>query len=147
MGQNPLGMHGWRVARPRVVFTLMNCANTSVRPGLRGWLASATLVALLLRALIPVGFMPVASGSSGHLMFCHGMDGGGPAHPGSHGAADSHCAFALGAGAAPAPGFAHAPIVRTLDAWVGTTAVTSATQPPPARHSAPRGPPSGVFHA
>jgi hypothetical protein len=81
-------------------------------------IAGIALLAVLLRASIPVGFMP---GPGGHLMLCHdGMHM--PQAPHSH---YEHCQF--GGGSAPAP----APSISLI------TAVTVIEQARPVRVEAP----------
>ena len=114
------------------------------------WLAVAFLLAIVLRALIPAGFMPGASG----LEFCSGgiptpmLASAGHAHhhdrtgspSGSSGHADG-CVFAgSAAGLAPPPAPA---AIAKLPAWivalyVPASAVTSAS--PLLRAQSPRGP-------
>ncbi len=124
-------------------------------PGLRidrrTWWALALLPALLLRALVPAGFMPAVGSGSLALVFCEpaGQAAGPHAHhhPGADGAghgrhsASAECPFAQSA--APAlptlaavaighPLVAHVPAARRGDERLPTV---------PLRHAAARGPP------
>ena len=58
----------------------------------RQWLAWLLLPALLLRALIPTGFMPVAGAGGPHLGFCPGAGElpPGAVAPATHGSQGSH---------------------------------------------------------
>ena len=124
-------------------------------PGLRRrrWWVAALLPALLLRALIPAGFMPAVGAGSLALVFCepsalgaagpgahhhhHGQD---PTGHGSH-AASGECPFAQSAApvlpTVPAldhghPQLAHVAAIRRDDQVFRTV---------PPRHAAARGPP------
>jgi len=118
----------------------------------RGW-AIALLAALLLRALVPAGFMPAVGAGSLALVFCepgalvaagvhgahhHGHDGAGN---GTHSAA-AECPFAQSA-APSLPTLAALPPAHSLVAHVlALGRVTSALRPVPLRYAAARGPPS-----
>jgi hypothetical protein len=109
-------------------------------------LASLALVAVIARALIPMGFMPIVVNGEAQLRFCSGVAGG--AHfdqhgqPGSTSTADAPCVFAVSGGAAPIP----TAILFTLAHVAPRLAVPLAEQSTlpeaPPRHTAPRGPPS-----
>ncbi|MGH8136726.1 MAG: hypothetical protein ACREVV_00840 [Steroidobacteraceae bacterium] len=67
----------------------------------RNWLALLVLPALLFRAAIPVGFMPMVSAGGGvSIEFCPGQSGQAPSNTGQH---HAPCLFAASAGGAPAP--------------------------------------------
>jgi len=115
---------------------------------MRECLAALALVAVMARALIPVGFMPVVVHGDTQLVFCDGVIPGSAhhghhGHPGPTSISDAPCPFAISGGATPLP----APIDLSLaDAAPQTTATptvaqTSLSEAPP-RHTAPRGPPS-----
>jgi hypothetical protein len=119
----------------------------------RRWWAGAFLPVLILRALIPAGFMPAVGAGSLALVFCepgvlaagahaahqhHGQDG--PGHAGHLAAGD--CPFAqsaapalpaLAAVAVAHPLVAHVPAIRPED---------PALRFVPLRHTAARGPPA-----
>jgi hypothetical protein len=128
----------WRMARQR----------TGLRDGpMRERFAALALIAVMARALIPMGFMPVVVHGETQLMFCdnggpgsghHGHDG----HSGSTPGADAPCPFAISGSAAPLPvtiGFSLADAApRTAAPFVARSSLPKA----PPRHTAPRGPPS-----
>jgi hypothetical protein len=118
------------------------------------WWATALLPALLLRALIPAGFMPAVGAGSPGLVFCepgaagtaalpahhhhpHGHDDAGH---GSHRAA-GECPFAQSA----APALPAAPALACLPLPIATLAATAGEDQVflsvPLRHAAARGPP------
>ena len=107
------------------------------------------LLALVARALVPTGFMPVTTHGTTQMMFCHGdmallahdRDDSGDRAPST---GHQPCVYAASAGGAPLPAtidlnFAHA--APTTVSVVVTHAFVGA---PPVRHAAPRGPPSLV---
>ena len=113
---------------------------------LRERLATLVLFATLVRALVPVGFMPMAHDGQTHMMFCPGHMASAPqgqADPsGSAPAAkEQPCSYAVSAGAAP--------VVAAIDLNLGYAAPSFArsvlpanpTVEPPRRYAAPRGPP------
>lgn len=97
--------NGWReaiVALMRVTLSALRLART------RECCGALLVLALFARALIPVGFMPVASHGGLEMVLCDGSSGGAlgadPAHPAPRGAhTDSSCPFAQSAGVAPPP--------------------------------------------
>jgi Protein of unknown function (DUF2946) len=118
----------------------------SLRRRARTRLVAVTLLALALRSLIPLGFMPAADGSLS-LMICPagfprallpepqrmpdgmGMPGSQPGHPG-HGVMDEgYCIFTTGFSAAPPP-----LLLVTLLLLLATRAVVAV------RRSRPSGP-------
>ncbi len=115
------------------------------REYLRQGIVAITLFAALCRGLIPIGFMPgVVQGSVG-LMLCDGT-----AHHPHHGgqpvpATHTPCPFAMSGGAAALSAtidFAEARWLPQRAALpVALSLLPTAT---PARHTAPRGPPSLV---
>jgi hypothetical protein len=77
------------------------------RHSFRRWIAGIALLAVLLRAAIPVGFMPGAGG----LMLCHdGMPM--PNAPHSH---YEHCSFGGGSAPAPTPTLTATPLIALLE--------------------------------
>ncbi|MCX7058972.1 MAG: hypothetical protein NTZ79_17875 [Proteobacteria bacterium] len=113
-------------------------------PSPRQCLAGLALLALLVRGLIPVGFMPAQLGGATHLMFCHGTAMAMPdaGHSGSKPAAHGYCAYAASSGAALLPVLAlqAPPIVPA--AISAASPLSSRVAAPPPRHSAARGPPT-----
>lgn len=105
------------------------------------------LLALVVRALVPVGWMPAVENGKPGLGICNVMLGEAPANP--HDAPDtSHgefCAFAASAITVqpPVPASVAAPGVI---AWMPSTAVADASAPRIDRYNAttPRAPPSIV---
>lgn len=100
---------------------------------------------LLVRALIPVGYMLDAAHGHAQLSFCGASSASGaPDSPGGHQgpAGDAPCAFALSAGAAPLPVLpALAPLLLTVSPTVKPYGFVLPASPPH-RHAAARGPPS-----
>ena len=124
------------------VFLVQMRSRFTLRHGsMRDLIAVAAILVVLLRALIPAGFMPVAAMGGTHLMFCHGADPQSVRHSGTHGGADSHCSFALSSGGAPAPSSLVSNVTVSPDNWLRARQSISAPRAAPARHSAPRGPP------
>jgi hypothetical protein len=111
------------------------------RPQATQGLLAAALLAFVLRALVPLGFMPMQVNGETQMMFCHGMHHAVAGTPHSKSSADGPCAFAISGGAAPAP----TPLATlpTAEAphFDAVTALRSADRPAPPRHLAPRGPP------
>jgi hypothetical protein len=120
----------------------------------RRW-ALALLPLLLLRALVPVGFMPAVGAGSFALMFCDAATGiGAGAHAHHHGhahgpagtgpaghAASPDCPYAQ-SGAPPLLASAAAPpAAPPAAAPAGWPATPDAPRSPPPRHAAARGPP------
>jgi hypothetical protein len=109
---------------------------------LRQGIVAITLFAALCRGLIPIGFMPgVVQGSAG-LMLCDGMahqthHGGQPA-PGTH----TPCPFAMSGGAPLAATIDFAEARRLPQRAALPVALSLLPTAAPARHTAPRGPPS-----
>ena len=105
------------------------------------------LAALLLRALVPAGFMPAVGAGSLALVFCepgalvqHAHHAGHAGH-GGHGVA-SECPFAQSAGPA-LPTLALAPPAHPPSIHVPALGREPATQSDaPLRHAAARGPPA-----
>ena len=95
-------------------------------------LALLVLPALLLRALIPAGFMPVAGGGGAYLGFCPGA-GELPPHASQLAAHAEHGSHTHhGAGAPHAPGSGHHPAcVFSTGATTAVTAIFSAALPAP----------------
>ncbi len=120
----------------------------SLSPSARRSVAALVLLAVLARALIPTGFMPVAGDGAMRLVVCDGTmhhhppsDGGHPGTPPTH---DSPCPFAASGG----PGLLYSMPDLSFTAATFATAVSipesSLPSEPPPRHSAPRGPPAIV---
>ena len=128
---------------------------------MRHWTAPFVLAMLLLRALVPAGFMlaPVdghlavvlcdADGTaalhSGHDMSGHDMPGHdmpGHEHPGGHTHPDPTCPYAQSAGATPIP-FLPAAALLIAPAAAQFPELLAQTHTPfgPARQQSPRGPP------
>lgn len=116
----------------------------------RRLVALLLLPGLLLRALVPVGFMPGSGTGVGivlELCTAHGLqrfvvqpDGDtAPAAPASH--ADNPCAFALTAVAAPPPAAGSGGAGAMPTAAPPTAFRSVAAAPPPVRARSPRGPP------
>ena len=111
---------------------------------LRSAIAALALLALLGRALIPVGFMPVASHGATHLMFCHG----GAAHAPAAGqgrtrhGAEAPCSYALSGGPALLAELTLPPLAALPDAQPEVAALPGPRASAPPRHAAPRGPPT-----
>lgn len=116
------------------------------RPGLQrsqitcGILAAA-LLAFALRALVPLGFMPMQVNGETQMMFCHGMHHAAAGTPHSKSSADGPCAYALSGGAAVGPAELAALPTAEAPRFDAITAIRSADRPAPPRHLAPRGPP------
>jgi hypothetical protein len=120
----------------------------------RRW-ALVLLPLLLLRALVPVGFMPAVGAGSFALMFCDaatGIGAGAHAHHHGHGqgpaasgqaghAAAPDCPYAQSAAPPLLAVTAVPPTAPRADAPAGWPAVLEAPRPPPPRHAAARGPP------
>lgn len=109
------------------------------------------LVTVLMRALIPVGFMPVAADGTLRMMFCDGGAGASGHHvhsgstghgPGHRTSVDVSCPFALSAGAAPLPTLAGAAAGAPLPPVAIAAPEVPARADLPPRNSAPRGPPT-----
>jgi hypothetical protein len=112
-------------------------------------LLAGVLAALVLRALVPVGFMPVASASGMAMELCPGHAANASGHPGrapgSHGEPNSGsgqlCSFAASAAPPVAPAIFILPTVaRTLVA-AATISPASVLLLPGFRAHSPRGPP------
>jgi hypothetical protein len=119
-------------------------AFNSLRYGSRhDWLCALALIGLLLRALVPVGFMPAPVHGEVRLVLCSAA-GINASHqvPEPHGVSDHlPCLFAAScAAAAPAPAQL---TVKLL--FLGSSSPESSYRSPPsaapARHTAARGPP------
>jgi hypothetical protein len=116
------------------------------RRGWRDWLAALALLGLLLRALVPAGFMPASAHGEFQLVFCS-VPGDGLVHSGHlpRGATDNTpCPFAASATAASPPlsKVARTPMLLSV---VGISPLYRA--PPdsaPLRYAAARGPPLEV---
>lgn len=115
-------------------------------------LLAGVLPALVLRALVPFGFMPVASAGGVAMELCPGHAASAPGHTGheagSHGGPRSGggqlCAFAASAAPPVAPAIFILPTVaRTIVAAV-PIAPASVFLPPAFRAHSPRGPPLPV---
>ena len=61
--------------------------------------SAPALVAFALRALVPLGFMPMEVNGATQMMFCHGMHQAAAGTPHTKSQADGPCAFAIGGGA------------------------------------------------
>jgi hypothetical protein len=117
------------------------------------WWARALLPLLLLRALIPAGFMPAVGAGSLALVFCEPAALAAGAHAAAHHhghgdtghsghLASAECPFAQSA--APAlPTLAALPPAQPLVAHVAATTHAQSILPAaPPRHTAARGPPA-----
>lgn len=98
----------------------------------RARLIAAVLLALALRSLIPVGFMPASDGSLSLVMCLEGFPPAIalPGHPGhGHGLPDndSHCSFCTGFSAAPP-----SPLLAALFLLFASIALVAATIAAPA---------------
>jgi len=133
-----------RVAGGHPKYAEMGICVTVRRTRLREWIAALALFGVLLRGLIPVGFMPVAVVGGTQLMFCHGADPHPSRHSGTQGVADSHCAFALSSSGAPTPETITTTVTATPDAPACYGRSSTALNATPARHCAPRGPPAAA---
>jgi len=144
------------LARQPLAFPLAGAAEyrrmarqwTTVRGGpMRARFAALALIAVVARALVPMGFMPVVVHGQTQLMFCdNGMPGsahhGHDGHSGSAPGADAPCPFTISGGAAPLPTtIDFAPTGAAPRATAAAVAHTALPEAPP-RHTAPRGPPS-----
>jgi hypothetical protein len=128
--------------------TPLRFSSRSLPAATRRRIAALALLAVLARALIPSGFMPVAGDGAMRLVVCDGTmhhhpapDGG---HPGRQPTHESPCPFAASAG----PGLL--PLLPMLSFAAATSAETrsipefSLPSEIPPRHRAPRGPPAIV---
>jgi hypothetical protein len=108
--------------------------------------AALALVAIISRALIPMGFMPVVVNGEAQLRFCSGVAGATDliqhAHPGSTSSADAPCVFAVSGGAAPIPAAVHIAVAHVAPLLTVPLAEHSILPEAPPRYTAPRGPPS-----
>jgi len=120
---------------------------------LRSPLVQLLLVAMLVRALVPVGFMPAADNGWPALQICGPaaallaadegalLTDGGTTHPGS---AHEACPFALSPAAAPLPPLSTAAVfLPVASSAPDDPALTPAASAAPDAHR-PRGPPSPV---
>jgi len=109
-------------------------------------LAALALLAVLVRALIPTGFMPVAGDQAMRLVVCDGIHHhmASHEHPGSTPSRDVPCPFAAGAGPALIPVVAILPQVATTIALQRYLPTPSHPAQAPLRHSSARGPPSRI---
>jgi len=116
---------------------------------LRRAVALLALTTALVRALIPVGFMPASVQGTVELVFCNGgghhPTGGSPADhnpAGHHGADQGPCPFAL-SGAAPflPEALAGTRVAAAVEA-PAASAPLAALRAAPLRYSTPRGPPA-----
>jgi Protein of unknown function (DUF2946) len=114
----------------------------------RRWCVQALLPLLLLRALVPVGFMPAIGTASLGLVFCepqahaghHHHAGAEGSHPGGH-AKYADCPYAQSASPALLADV-HEPVLAPAIVAIASTACDHlAPRAPPPRHRAPRGPP------
>jgi hypothetical protein len=113
----------------------------------RKLLAAVALLAVLARALVPTGVMPVAGAGAMQLMLCDGGPGGhhhhhadGPAAPAT-GTAHDLCPYAMTAGGAPLPAIVGLPALQSVPQPVALATERTRILPAPLRHAAPRGPP------
>ncbi len=122
---------------------------TAMRRRSRAWLA-AVLPALVLRALIPFGFMPVASAAGLAMELCPGaaaMASGGHHHQGNAPATDSAhalCIFAAGAAPALVPVVLDSPLAGSCTATISAARGSTLQLPSIQRAQAARAPPSSV---
>jgi hypothetical protein len=113
-------------------------------PASHGVLAIAML-ALVVRALVPLGFMPMQVNGATQMMFCHGGLHHAPATtPRSKVTGDGPCAFAVSGGAALQPTALAAIPAAESPRFLVLVASRSADRDTPPRHHAPRGPPAQV---
>ena len=137
-----------------------------MRPGVPQWfsarrrqwlLAGLVLPVLVLRALIPLGFMPVSARDGLRIDFCPGeaqppgaLGGESLAHHHHHGGADhgtpapaSHapCLFALSASPAFAPAVAHAALIPPAATAPADSPARAVFLPAIVRAQTPRAPP------
>jgi hypothetical protein len=121
---------------------------TAVRKRSRTWLA-AVLPALVLRALIPFGFMPVASDGGLAMELCPGtaaMASGGHHHHGGAAGDSAHALCVFTAGAAPAlvPVVLDSPLTGCCAATVPAARGSALRLPSIQRAQSARAPPSLV---
>lgn len=117
------------------------------RGSLHECFAALALVAVISRALIPMGFMPIVVNGEAQLRFCTGGAGGAThldqhGQPGSTSTADAPCVYAVSGGAAPIPTAIHIAHAHAAPRLAVPLADQSALPEAPPRHTAPRGPPS-----
>jgi hypothetical protein len=114
---------------------------------MRRYFATLALIAMIARALIPTGFMPVVVHGEAQLRICHGLAHGLP-HHGDHGHAGPHsdapCPFAISGAAAPLPATIDFSLAHTAPELTTRSPEYTALSETPARYAAPRGPPSLV---
>jgi hypothetical protein len=111
----------------------------------REWLGALAVLALLLRALMPTGFMPSPVHGGMQLVLCSlsGTDVS-PHERAPHGSDKLPCPFAA-SGACAAPPAAPAPrLAVTLRLASATVSYRSPALAVPLRHAAARGPPALV---
>jgi hypothetical protein len=117
--------------------------NNLRRNGTRDWLGALALLGLLLRALVPAGFMPSPVHGEMRLVLCAvpGTDIARHEHLPRTGSDNLPCPFATGgAGAIPSAEPADLrPVVLSL--LCATTLYRAPPGAAPLRHAAPRGPP------
>jgi hypothetical protein len=120
-----------------------SCFNVLRRGGWRDWLGALALLGLLVRALVPAGFMPAQLHGEVQLVLCSG-DGGGPfgAHPVPGNGTDKlPCPFAASGATMAAPAHSAAPTFTFLAQAEVAARYHAPADAPPLRHAAARGPP------
>jgi len=115
------------------------------REPVREHFAALALIALIARALIPLGFMPDVVDGQPRLVICNGRMSGS-ADLGRHGrsgsSAETPCPFAHCGGAAPLPSTLDVSLAYTTPMIAVTFVERTVPAGAPRRYSAPRGPPS-----
>lgn len=120
--------------------------HTLRKRGWRDWLGALALFGLLVRAAVPVGFMPSPLYGELQLVLCSVADIDDAAHGHlPHGGSNNPpCPFAAtGAGITPSPMAAATwPVLLTLSRPASAYRSTPDAAPP--RHTAARGPPASI---
>jgi hypothetical protein len=110
----------------------------------RTLIGALLVLALVYRAMIPTGFMPVTDARGvKQMVFCHGVAPADPSAP--HAGAKAHdsvCAFAASPPPAPYAGFSVTPQPAMVASRAPATAVPVGITRSIPRHSSPRGPPT-----
>jgi hypothetical protein len=100
---------------------------------------------MVLRGLLPAGYMPVAERGQLRMVLCSdGLWPAGPAHPDSRSGhvASTDCPFALASLLAPpVDAAAMASVATTLPTTLSLPTAQQAPSPVPLRHDSARGPP------
>lgn len=108
----------------------------------RPFIGMLILLALVMRAVVPAGFMTVADSHGVHMAFCHGS--APQPHAPTGAPHDGVCPFAASAGAAPIPTFSLAPMAAIVPEHASNSLIQPVAPRAPHRYHAPRGPPASV---